>query len=211
MTDPSSYLPALTAGRLKVLAGVIVRVRREAIALHDTESGETNLSLGTRTFERLCEAFRRLADEVDWLRFFQAGNYFLLLVDGVPVKFHRGDPDDPNPRTTRELQPETELKFAFMATMPEQRAPGATLADRARLYFQDDPETKEVFRVAVARVGPDGKTVRSWDIDLTDVVAPLTALDGDLPEAPDLDQPKVTPKPPPARKTKTDDDDDDVE
>lgn len=207
MTDPSQFHPALTDDRLKVLASVLVRVRREALDFHDTESGETNLSLGTRTFERGCAAFRRLADEVEWLRFYQSGNYFLLIVDGVPLKFHRSDPDDPNPRTTRELQPETALKFAFMETMPQQRAPDDVLGDKARLYFQDDPVTKEVLRVALARVGENGKTTKSWDIDLGDLQTPLTSLGGDLPEAPELDQPKVTPKPPPARKTKTDDDD----
>jgi hypothetical protein len=208
MSDPTSFHPGLTADRLKALASVLVRVRREAIDLHDSESGETNLSLGTRTFERGCAAFRRLADDVDWLRFYQSGNYFLLIVDGIPLKFHRSDPDDPNPRTTRELQPETLLKFAFMEEMREQRAPNDVLADKVRLYFQDDPQTKEVLRVALARVGDNGKTAKSWDIDLTDVVAPLTALGGEMPEAPDLDQPKVTPKPPPTRKTKTDEDDD---
>ncbi|WP_242352354.1 MULTISPECIES: hypothetical protein [unclassified Anaeromyxobacter] len=208
MNEPSQFHPAFTAERLKALASVIVRVRRAALDLHDAESGERNLSLGTRTFERGCEAFRRLAGEVEWLKYYESGNYFLLLVEGVPVKFHRTDPDDPNPRTTRELQPEMVLKqkaFVFMETLEPQRAPGDMLGSALRLYFQDDPLTKEVFRVAFARVGPDGKTLQSWDIDLTDVVTPLAPLGGDLPEAPDLDQPNVGPKPPAARKTETED------
>ena len=197
MNDPTSFHPALTADRLRMLAQVIVRARRGALDLHDPDAGETNLSLGTRTRERACEAYRQLAKEVEWLACFEQGYYFLLLIgqSRLPIKFHRTDPDDPAPRTLRELEAESALKqgaFSFF-TAEEPVATGAT-EHAWRLFFQDDPETREIFSVTLARVRP-GSVDERWPIDLTEPITTSISASGDLPEPADLDRPAVAPLP----------------
>lgn len=199
MRDATEFHPGLTGDRLRTLADVIVRIRREALLLHDPDAGERNLSLGMRTFERACEAFRRLAAEVDWLGIHEQNNAFVLLVDHVfPLKFHRADPDHPTPRTTLELGPEIAAKqraFAFLEGMPTSFRPAAGAFDSLwRIYFVDDPETKEVFRVALAQVGEDGKTVQSWPIDLSETLPTLARVGEPLPEPTELDEPLVSPR-----------------
>jgi hypothetical protein len=197
MNDPTSFHPALTEDRLKIMAQVIVEARRSALELHDPEAGETNISLGTRTRERACQAFRLLANEVDWLKCFEQGNYFLLLVgeSGLPIKFHRTDPDDPAPRTMRMLEVESmaaQTAFAFLT--PDQRAAVDDTDHGWRLYFQDDKETREIFSVTLARVRPGGVDER-WPIDITEPVVTGAVTPGNLPEPAELDVPPVAPLP----------------
>jgi len=197
MKDPTDFHPALTRDRLTILAQVIVDARRSALELHDPDAGETNISLGTRTRERACEAFRQLANEVDWLKCFEQGNYFLLLIgeSGLPIKFHRTDPDDPAPRTMRILEVESlasQTAFAFLS-------PGKLVAfddgDHGwRLFFQDDKETREIFSVTLVRVRPGGVDER-WPIDIAEPVATSAVAPDVLPEPADLDLPLVAPLP----------------
>lgn len=197
MIEPTTFHPALTADRLKAMAQVIVRARLGALDLHDPTAGETNISLGTRTRERACQAFRELAAEVDWLECFEQGNYFLLLLGDsrLPIKFHRTDPDDPAPRAMRELDTESALKQTAFAFLPPAQPSAADPAEHAwRLFFQDDPETREVFSVTLARVRPGGVDER-WPIDLAEPVATDVTTSNDLPEAADLDSPAVAPLP----------------
>lgn len=197
MIDPTSFHPALTADRLTAMAQVIVEARRSALDLHDPEAGETNISLGTRTRERACQAFRQLAEEVDWLECFEQGNYFLLLAgeSRLPIKFHRTDPDDPAPRTMRELEAETALKqTAFAFFTPEQAMAVEATEHAWRLYFQDDPETREVFSVTLARVRTGGVDER-WPIDFAEPIMTSVVAAGDLPEPADLGSPPVVPIP----------------
>jgi hypothetical protein len=202
MNDPISFHPDLTAERLRALAQVIVQARRRTLPLHDVAAGEINLSLGTRTRERACQAYRDLADEVDWLRYLEQGYYFLLLIGSscLPVKFHRADPSDPPDRVRRALDAEVALKqaaFAFMADKPPAVIDNAV--DRTwRLLFQDDPETHEVFAVTLARVGLSGSEER-WEIDLNEPVSTAAPLAAELPEPAELDRPAVAPLPNPAR------------
>ncbi len=202
MNDPTEFHPVFTPDRLRKLAAVLVRARREALELHDPDAGEGSLSLGTRTFERACEAFRRLKRDVDWLDVYEQGYYFLLLLQGVPMKFHRTDPEYPAVRTTRELEPESSFKQEAFAFMSELARP--QVADSQgfiwRLYFEDDPETREVLRVALVRVDEAGKTDRTWDIDVTPTVATLVGLGGDLPQPTELDEPEVGPISTPGRR-----------
>lgn len=197
MNDPTDFHPALTEDRLKIMAQVIVEARRGALELHDPEAGETNLSLGTRTRERACQAFRQLASECDWLDDFTQGNYFLLLLgeSRLPIKFHRTDPDDPAPRTMRMLEVETmaaQTAFAFLS--PEQKVVVDDGDHGWRLYFQDDKETREIFSVTLARVRPGGVDER-WPIAIAEPVVTGAVAPGDLPEPADLDLPPVAPLP----------------
>lgn len=198
MNDPTSFHPDLKRDRLRTLAQVIVQARRGALPLHDTTAGETNLSLGTRTRERACQAFRALSREVDWLRFVEQGYYFLLLVGPscLPVKFHRADPSDPPDRVRKALDTEVAFKQAAFAFMTDQ--PARVVEDAVdhhwRLLFQDDPETREVFGVTLVRIGASG-TEERWEIDLNEPVTTAAPLAAELPEPAELDRPAVAPLP----------------
>jgi hypothetical protein len=197
MSDPTAFHPDLTQDRLRIMAQVIVEARRGALELHDPEAGETNISLGTRTRERACQAFRLLASECDWLDHHTQGNYFLLLLGDsrLPIKFHRTDPDDPAPRTMRILEAESMAAQTAFAFLPPDQQVVADDSDHGwRLYFQDDKETREIFSVTLARVRPGGVDER-WPIQIAEPVVTEAIAAGDLPEPADLDLPPVAPLP----------------
>lgn len=200
MNDARDLPAALTLDRLRRLAEPIVEARREAIEVHDPDSGETNFSLGSRTYERACEKYRRLAAEVDWLTCSETGLYFLLLVgeERLPIKFHHADPSKPPQRTMREWKPETEAKqLSFMLARLENPTAKLPMDGVWRLYYQDDPVTAEVLAVTLALLR--GEALWDfWSIDLGGAEA-IRPLSQDLPEAPDLDSPLVEPLPPDAQ------------
>src|ERR1700685_1895797 len=92
--------PDLTQPRLTILASEIHRVRSECVALFDPLEGDGDWSLGTRIFERTWFSFRELSKTTDWL----AMNLefkplqFSLCVGSVPLRFYKGDPEDPPSR-----------------------------------------------------------------------------------------------------------------
>jgi hypothetical protein len=210
MSDPIDYPPAFTPDRLRNLADVLVRARLGALSGHDEDAGETNWSLGSSTFERACKLFMLLSMKVPWLRYEKRGFVFILVVEGIPLKFHRCDPEKPSPRTMRELPLESLIKdevrqLAFEFGEAGEEAPLAAGAIEYiwRLYYESDPETNEVFRVALARI-VGGTAERTWDIDLSEPVVAIAPVGGELPEAQELDSPMVAPLEPAALREGTD-------
>lgn len=191
---PTDYHPGVTSERLKVLAAVLVRVRQEAIAAHEFFSGERNASLGLRTFERASKAFRDLAGEVDWLEVHEEDGACILIIDRVfAFKFHRGDPERPNARTRIENTPEAHAKqraFGFMATLP-MRPREEVLGSTWRLYYMDDPDTREVISVSLARLDAMGNTIAFWPINFSEPVRAVAPVVSALPEPADLEEPVV--------------------
>ena len=98
--EPWLKYPDLTQSRLTVLANEIRRVRSECVALHQPEVGDGDWSLGCRVYQRTFFAIKELAKTVDWLTINQElkALQFSFSVGSVPLRYYKGDPDDPPSR-----------------------------------------------------------------------------------------------------------------
>lgn len=98
--EPWLKYPDLTQTRLTTLASEIRRVRSECVALHTPEDGDGDWSLGCRVYQRTFFAIRELAKIVDWLTINPElkALQFSFSVGSVPLRYYKGDPDDPPSR-----------------------------------------------------------------------------------------------------------------
>lgn len=195
--EPTDFHPGLQQDRLRLLASVIAVCRRAALQLHDSAAGERNLSLGTRTWERACAAYEALAaDHSDWLNVHREGNTFFVKVDGLPIKFHRDNPDDPSPRHSREHPAEKRAKqvaFQFLKDSST-NAPQIAAGSHWRFFYQTDPETEEVIFLDLVRLDGNDAVADTWSVTLDEPVSAIAAVADDKPEAIDQPPPTIGPK-----------------
>ena len=98
--EPWLKYPDLTQPRLTLLANTIRVVPSECVALHQPEAGDGDWSLGCRVYQRTFFAIKELAKTVDWLTINQElkALQFSFSVGSVPLRYYKGDPDDPPSR-----------------------------------------------------------------------------------------------------------------
>ena len=94
---PWEKYPDLTEERLQTLAELIRGVRAEAVRLHEPHNGDGEWSLGCRSYERTCFAFRQASNQYEWLGIMLETKalQFSFSVGSIPFRFYKGDPDDP--------------------------------------------------------------------------------------------------------------------
>lgn len=95
---PWNHYPALTEERLRTLADLIRRVRHEVVALHSPNEGDNEWSLGCRAYARICYAIKRATEHFDWLTVLPDPGKplrFVFAIGQVPIRFYRGDANDP--------------------------------------------------------------------------------------------------------------------
>jgi hypothetical protein len=92
--------PDLTQQRLTTLANEIRKVRSECVALHNPLEGDGDWSLGCRVYQRTFFAIRELSKTVDWLTINRElkSLQFSFSVGSAPLRFYKGDPEDPPSR-----------------------------------------------------------------------------------------------------------------
>lgn len=165
---PWDLHPALAEERLAACARVLARGRADALALADPWAGDDPWSVGCRAYSFSRHQLRRAAESgrYDWLAVLDGTQHFVFLVEGVPVRFFRGDAEDPTKRTLRQQEVEAEqLALAFG------RGDGAE-----GLMFRLAVETDG--RGAVSRVvflalrGEEGRVECFWPVPLGDAPPP---------------------------------------
>jgi hypothetical protein len=144
---PWDVSPELQRERLILLAQEVARARDRIADLHEPENGDDPWSFGCRAYSRTCHGLQRLeeSNKYPWLRTTRRGLSFTLFVDGVPLKFYRGDADQPNSRT---------LKSGLDETLR---------AKQARLPFYDQeiaPETDGWSWLMAIDTDADGRTLQ---------------------------------------------------
>jgi hypothetical protein len=168
---PWDLHPALTEERLVAAARLLVRGREQALEMADYEAGDDPWSVGCRAYSFSRHQVKAAAEagRYPWLKVLDATHHFVFLIDGVPVRFFRGDAEDPNKRTLR-LQEDEAAQIA-MAFGGE--------AETGGLIFRLALETKErggVERVVfLALKGDEGSAHCFWPVPLpppTPVVVP---------------------------------------
>jgi hypothetical protein len=97
--NPTEKYPALTDERLSLIANALGDVRNSALTLYDPLSGDDQWSHGCQVYARSCFRIRQLAHQHSWLSVIaeNARLRFTFAIEGVPIRFYRGSPDDPPP------------------------------------------------------------------------------------------------------------------
>ena len=170
---PWELHPALTEERLAACARLLARGRADALALADPWAGDDTWSVGCRAYSFSRNRLRRAAEggRWPWLGVLDGTQHFVFLVDGVPVRFFRGDAEDPTPRTLRRQEAEaTQLSLA----LGTDAAQGLVF----RLAVETD-EAGAVSRVVfLALRGEAGRAECFWPVPLEQEAA---AVPGDRP------------------------------
>jgi hypothetical protein len=98
--EPWKKYPALTVERLSPIATLIRKVRQECVDLYEPDKGDGPWSLGTRVYERTFFAIKDLAKVETWLGINRECHalQFSFNIGPVPLRYFRGDPEDPPSR-----------------------------------------------------------------------------------------------------------------
>jgi hypothetical protein len=183
--EPWVAYPALTVDRLSIIAGVIRRVRHEAVTLHEPEDGDTAWSLGCRIYSRTCFALKNAASGYDWLTVVAEAEplCFTFAIGSIPFKFYRGSPDDPPSRL---------LEMTFGELRHQQLAfdiEGIRLVDKILRVAVEAFPNGEVSSISVVEMDKAGVVTGTYcipaEFELNNVT-PLQAKPVDLP-APTLE------------------------
>ncbi|MGH9746503.1 MAG: hypothetical protein ACRD59_10405 [Candidatus Acidiferrales bacterium] len=94
---PTQKYPPLTDERLSLIAEALREVRNEALSLYAPLSGDNGWSHGCRVYARSCFRVGQLAQQHAWLRIVgeEPKLRFTFAIEGIPIRFYRGSPDDP--------------------------------------------------------------------------------------------------------------------
>lgn len=111
---PSQFHPDLTEHRLNFFGHLFREVREQTLELHDPFGGDSEWSLGCRVYSRTCGRIADLAAEQEWLSIVDPTNRFIFQIGEVPVRFYRGESDEPGSRTRNVCFPELrQQRIAF--------------------------------------------------------------------------------------------------
>jgi hypothetical protein len=94
---PYDKYPSLTDERLSVIASALRDVRKNTLALYDPLNGDNEWSHGCRVYVRSCFTIRELSKKQLWLSLVAEAPKlrFTFAIDGIPIRFYKGAPDDP--------------------------------------------------------------------------------------------------------------------
>lgn len=168
-TKPWDIHPDLTEERLQVLARLIREVRGKALLLHEPAEGDSNWGLGCRAHERTCYAIKQAAENNSWLKVIEGSLHFVFQIGKVPIRFYRGEADNPSPRSLRRNYPEIE---ANQGSLP---FASVELDWFWRLAIETDI-SGEVYRVVMVQVAEGGDTKNPWPIPFEAPVIPLVPI-----------------------------------
>lgn len=124
MDDPATLHPALTTERLQKLAKLILQARHSALEDHHPEKGDDAWSYGCACYARSKFVIASNKGEVgwEWLSVISERPEFIVGIEGVPLKFYKGEPDDPPVRAFQKRPREFDayqLELDNMAAAPK--------------------------------------------------------------------------------------------
>ena len=178
--EPWEIAPPLTEERLAFIAYLLAKTRHMAVLSHEPSKGDSNWGLGCRVYERSCRAIEKAAEERDWLAVLEPQLHFVFLVGGLPLRFGRGDHEDPNPRLLKRRPSEEraqQLAFEHLdypgpaqASEEQGRLEFGSLLDwRWRVIVEIDGVTLEASQIALIQATPGGFVQNWWPLKLPDL------------------------------------------
>jgi len=161
---PWDLHPALTEERLSACARLLARGRADALAMADPWAGDDAWSIGCRAYSFSRNRLRQAAEggRYPWLGVLDETHHFVFLIDGVPVRFYRGDAAEPTKRTLR--QQESEAQQLALALGDAGAAEGLMFR-----FAVETGEGGEVRRVVfLALRGEEGRIECFWPVPITE-------------------------------------------
>jgi hypothetical protein len=149
---------ALSEDRLLPIAKIVMSVRDKALELYDPSEGDGPWSLGCRVYERTINALAAEMESLPWFDFIRNGLYFVILIEGVPIRFYKGEIENPNFRSLRRRYPEIEAQqcvFPF---------------DSSQWFWRLVVETDEnggIFRILMVQYTENGNFRNLWVVPVT--------------------------------------------
>ncbi|WP_424140359.1 hypothetical protein [Roseomonas chloroacetimidivorans] len=170
---PWELHPSLSEERLVAAARLLARGRADAIALADPWAGDDAWSIGCRAYAFTKHQLSRAAEagRYPWLGVLDETHHFVFLIHGVPVRFYRGEADDPNKRTLRRQESEAEQ---LALAMGSDRAEG--LMFRFAVETEPDGSIRRIIFLALR--GEAGRVECFWPVPL-DTASGLAGASGE--------------------------------
>ncbi|MBI0539762.1 hypothetical protein D9599_30165, partial [Roseomonas sp. KE2513] len=146
--------------RITACARLLARGRTDALAMADSWAGDDAWSIGCRAYSFSRNRLRRAAEagRYPWLGVLDETHHFVFLIEGVPVRFFRGDADEPSKRTLR--QQESEAQQLALALGSGDGVDG--LMFRLAVETGEDGEVTRV--VFLALRGEEGRVECFWPV-----------------------------------------------
>jgi len=153
---------ALTEERLVAAARLLVRGRADAFAMADPWAGDDAWSIGCRAYAFSRNQVRRAAESgrFPWLGVLDETHHFVFVIEGVPVRFFRGDAEDPTKRTLRQQEGEAQQLALALGGDAE------GLMFRLAVETEADGSVRRV--VFLALRGEEGRAECFWPVPLGD-------------------------------------------
>lgn len=175
----------LSADRLIAIAQLIQQGRNRALDRSDTTIGCDAWTVGCEAFAFQKYEIVQAAEGFQWLEILDGSMQFVFAIDGVPVRFYRGEPDEPSTRTLKQTFPELKQLSLFS---PEELSKLGT----GRLYRFAVETDVDGSLAAISFVVLDGEVpALVWPIPLDGAVSKIAPLWGEKSEGVELPAPSV--------------------
>lgn len=181
-SKPWDFHPHLAHDALVAVAALIAQGRSDALIRHNEEVGDDGWTLGCSAFQFARFQIKKAAGTTgfEWLAIIDPTKQFIFQIGDVPVRFYKGDADQPSDRTLRQTFSElNQLAFTFGDEK------GAGLAYRFAVETDFDGAI-----TSIKFVGLRGESrVFVWDVPYTEAVSLPPAAPAT--EGVDLPKPEV--------------------
>jgi hypothetical protein len=95
---PWEFAPGLKIERLQRVATILRETRASTVGSYDPKLGDGPWSLGCLVYERSMNRLVEASATLGWLAVLSDSLEFVFSIDGIPVRFYRGDGDNPTPK-----------------------------------------------------------------------------------------------------------------
>ena len=185
---PWEVNPELTQERLCFVANEMKKILEKVLGLHDPDEGDSTWGLGCRIYDRTINILERKATGIRWLNIFRDRQYFVIIIDGVCLRFYKGKFNAPTTRTLHLKYPEISQnreQFSF------EFEPQKKWIWRISVEPDDDGR---VFRIMIAQYDPSKKSNNyrnEWEIPLDNSVSVIASVKAPRQDAVELNKPAV--------------------
>lgn len=163
-SKPWDHHPHLTHDAIVAVGRLIAQGRSDALIRHDETIGDDGWTLGCKAFQYARFQIAKAAETsgFEWLTIMDPSKQFIFKIGDVPVRFYKGDADEPSERTLRQTFSElSQLAFVFG------REDGAGVAYRFAVETDFDGAITSIKFVGLRGDSP----VFVWDVTYTDAVS----------------------------------------
>lgn len=167
---PWEHNPVLTEDRLVTIGQLIRQGRNDALDRYDQAIGCDGWTVGCEAFAFQKYQIIKAAEHADWLEILNPSMEFVFGIEGVPIRFYRGEATDPHERTLR--QTFAELNQMSLFASEELDRPGLRLLRRFAVETDIDGSITRITFVVL-----DGATpLLTWIVPIDKPVTRISPL-----------------------------------